>query len=207
MDTKGHWECARDAGQPQLKGALDGLNLGAWRLKAFYLGNWLTDVSQVVDPVSLATARVKFRAAWNFIEFAVKSLASTSDFFTPLSERLREERVKTEAALKRLSEEGVLAENAKAIFFILGYKKFVYPKAARTGKRRGLERWTTLLTNTLSGISRPGRGSIQNTADSPNTIRTSIWIAIPWSRARERSFRRRWRRERGRRRGGEPAGI
>jgi len=49
MNTKGHESVAKTAGIPLLE---DVFGKDKHSLQAFYLGNWLTDVSQAVDPVA-----------------------------------------------------------------------------------------------------------------------------------------------------------
>jgi hypothetical protein len=58
MDTHGHEEVAKAAGLPLLEAAFNP-RMGAPRLEAFYLGNWLTDVSQVIDPKVGPKAKLK----------------------------------------------------------------------------------------------------------------------------------------------------
>ena len=54
MNTHGHEEIAIEAGLPQLKEAFAGLGYDSPRLQAFYLGNWIADISQIVDPGAIA---------------------------------------------------------------------------------------------------------------------------------------------------------
>ncbi len=53
MDPDGHHKVADMAGFPRLRGAFQKRMGPDARLDAFYLGNWLTDVSQVIDPKAL----------------------------------------------------------------------------------------------------------------------------------------------------------
>ena len=54
MNTEGHAQVAEEAGLPLLRAFFGGQNLRS--LEAMRLGNWLTDVSQAVDPVAYAMA-------------------------------------------------------------------------------------------------------------------------------------------------------
>ena len=59
MNTEGHEGVASSAGIPLLKEAFGKDNRS---LEALYLGNWLTDVSQAVDPVAFATVAEGIRS-------------------------------------------------------------------------------------------------------------------------------------------------
>lgn len=63
MNTSGHESVAITAGMPLFKEALarSGVDKADAPLEAFYLGNWLTDVSQAVDPVAYSGAVGKIR--------------------------------------------------------------------------------------------------------------------------------------------------
>ncbi|MEO7414117.1 MAG: hypothetical protein ABIZ81_12255 [Opitutaceae bacterium] len=50
MNTHGHHRVADEAGLPRLRQAFADLGVKDVNLTAFYLGNWLTDLSQVLDP-------------------------------------------------------------------------------------------------------------------------------------------------------------
>jgi hypothetical protein len=70
MNTHGHQDVAKAAGLPELKAAFQ-QSMSDPRLSAFYLGNWITDLSQVVDPVAGATARDKIE---DFVDDAFDTL-------------------------------------------------------------------------------------------------------------------------------------
>ena len=51
MNTHGHEDLAKTAGLTLLQNAFTQLGYGGdLRFGAFYLGNWITDLSQLVDP-------------------------------------------------------------------------------------------------------------------------------------------------------------
>lgn len=56
MNPHGHHDVADDAGLPALARAFARSDKGVPRLTAFYLGNWLTDVAQLYDPVVFGSA-------------------------------------------------------------------------------------------------------------------------------------------------------
>lgn len=69
MNPHGHHDCAEGVGEKELADALERAGKGKPRLAAFYLGNWLTDVSQAVDPVA-------YEAAANQVTGPVESIAA-----------------------------------------------------------------------------------------------------------------------------------
>lgn len=52
MNTHGHRRVAESVGTPRLRQAFEELGIKDVNLNAFYLGNWLTDLSQLNDPVA-----------------------------------------------------------------------------------------------------------------------------------------------------------
>lgn len=60
MNTHGHEDVARTAGLPLLE---DAFGKGRRSLGALYLGNWLTDVSQAIDPVAYWAGSAKAKGA------------------------------------------------------------------------------------------------------------------------------------------------
>jgi hypothetical protein len=105
------------------------------RLGAFYLGNWLTDVSQAVDPVAIATLRVGFRDAMYAIILEVERWSSSFPDFTQLTinqirNGLIEERRSIDEAVSVLAGSGTtspLADAVRSALFVLGYRHFVHP--------------------------------------------------------------------------------
>ena len=105
------------------------------RLGAFYLGNWLTDVSQAIDPVAIATLRVGFRNAMYAIIIEVESWSASLPNFThfelnQLRNGLNEQRVKADEAINSLAGSGSaspLADAVRSALFVIGYRKFVHP--------------------------------------------------------------------------------
>ncbi|HYF32157.1 MAG TPA: HET-C-related protein [Chitinophagaceae bacterium] len=77
MEAKGHEEIARDAGIPLLKEAFKraGKEFLPAHAQAFYMGNWLRDLSQVIDPAATA-------------DFAVKADKAIKDYYNWLIARM-----------------------------------------------------------------------------------------------------------------------
>ena len=79
MNTKGHESVADAAGIPLLEEALGKENRS---IRALYLGNWLTDVSQAVDPVAYASGSAKLAGEMDTVVDALKK--ATEDFLKEL---------------------------------------------------------------------------------------------------------------------------
>ncbi|MCC7374731.1 MAG: peptidoglycan-binding protein [Verrucomicrobiales bacterium] len=79
MDTHGHETVAR-IGREVLADALNQVGRGGWNLQSFYLGNWLTDVSQAIDPVAYASFRdeaTDFASALHSFAAQIRDLSSS----------------------------------------------------------------------------------------------------------------------------------
>ena len=74
MNTEGHESIAKEAGIPFLQQTFELNKKGTPRLAAFYFGNWLTDVSQLVDPVAYSDAA---KSAKERIDNIIDEYAST----------------------------------------------------------------------------------------------------------------------------------
>ncbi len=115
--------------------AFDRNNNPNLRLGAFYLGNWLTDVSQAIDPVAIATLRVEFRNTMYAIILDVEGWSASLPDFTQLElnqlrDGLNEQRVKADEAINILAGSGSaspLADAVRSALFVIGYRKFVHP--------------------------------------------------------------------------------
>jgi hypothetical protein len=101
MNTHGHESVASTAGVPLLKQTFAALGSKTPRLAAFYFGNWLADVSQLVDPVATGGGVI---AAKEFIDRTIDELISTT-FFKRADELLR---------LACIVDLGLLVERLKA---------------------------------------------------------------------------------------------
>ncbi|MCP4248481.1 MAG: hypothetical protein GY778_15645 [bacterium] len=139
MDTDGHEQCADHAGEPVLRTALQVVGKGRWRINGFYLGNWLTDVSQAVDPVAIAAFKTSFMSAIDGVIAAVRANVprwlGQQDVITAINARKRE----IQAALGVL-EGGRNSDVARAFTKacrVLGYKKFVHAARPQGTQRRG----------------------------------------------------------------------
>ncbi len=77
MNTAGHRKIAEDVGNNLLEQAFERAHPGSDpRVGAFYLGNWLTDVSQIYDPVAMTNFRDKITL---YFEQVTTELLNTSD--------------------------------------------------------------------------------------------------------------------------------
>jgi len=130
MDTHGHEECARDAGRPQLAAALGRVGKNGWRLEAFYLGNWLTDVSQAVDPVAYAEASGKVDSALRSVIRGVRAIPLAPDaILDPVAEAIEalRERIHGALGVLRGGRSSPAGRALKKGFLVIGYFKFVHP--------------------------------------------------------------------------------
>ena len=155
MNTEGHEDVARTAGIPLLAAAFGGDRLS---LDALYLGNWLTDVSQVIDPVAYAAGSAKTGATGDSVVDDLKKTATdVIDQFVPtffrrtpagqvleslekdLEQAAKDAKQALHQALDQITrpaggdERGSrLARFLRDAFLIKGYFKFVHPGADGT---------------------------------------------------------------------------
>jgi hypothetical protein len=153
MNTHGHEEVARTAGIPLLKEAFGNDNHS---LDALYLGNWLTDVSQAVDPVAYASAAAKISSGGETVidkvrqaadDFLDELLPTIFERLGPVGQGLRSLKVDLEPIAKEAKEalhhalDGLLAASGgerranlakflRDAFLVKGYFKFVHPEAS-----------------------------------------------------------------------------
>jgi hypothetical protein len=154
MDTKGHAECAA-LGGAQIQDAVSEVPYAQLRLGAFYLGNWLTDVSQAVDPVAISLARVGFRDAMYGLIRGVEQWSTALPGFTQIHlNRLRNglnqarcELDEAIAALAGTTAVSPLASAARSAFFVLGYRKFVHPKSPKSPARMHYASFRSIVRN------------------------------------------------------------
>jgi hypothetical protein len=109
------------------------------RLGAFYLGNWITDVSQIVDPVAYRRVAAKVKVPdlnalfTKFIHDApswIKGPIEASDTLNKLRDKLALAEKELETYIKETLNAGTSGDLAKAFkegFKYLGYFKFVAP--------------------------------------------------------------------------------
>lgn len=133
MDTDGHSECA-EVGAKILQAALKRSGREGWRTSAFYLGNWITDVSQAVDPV--AYDRLAYDVPDLIVAIAAKlnNLELLSFKFFDID--LNKLRIRAEATLA-VFKGGRDAKAGKAIkrgFKWIAYHKFVHADARGGGR-------------------------------------------------------------------------
>lgn len=129
MNTGGHHSVAATAGLPVLRAALDSAGKDL-PLHAFYMGNWLTDVSQAVDPVAYRNARLKIQGGLKDVHDLLKSLGNPFDLCASMQKTAAETDALLAKFLKpppgklRDSQAGLAARKA---FFVAGYFKFACP--------------------------------------------------------------------------------
>jgi hypothetical protein len=142
MDTHGHEECAKLGGE-MIEAAIGSSRNPQLRLGAFYLGNWLTDVSQAVDPVAISALRVKFRGKVYAVITELEAAAAYLPEFTQVvlgqfRDSLHAEYCRVDnaaSAIAGTTAASPLAEKAKRAFFVLGYRKFVHPASPKAKRR------------------------------------------------------------------------
>jgi hypothetical protein len=149
MNTHGHGDVINEAGVPLLQQAFEAAGKGKPRVGAFHLGNWLTDVSQVIEPVGFAGAASKLRETAGRLDEALgdlmQSLFTERDghliplVFPPESRESARKEVITLLETFAAALEGPLQENWNGswtdIFRLVGYFKFVHPPAAGQAQR------------------------------------------------------------------------
>jgi hypothetical protein len=128
-------------GETALKEAIERGNPGRkLRLGAFYLGNWITDVSQSVDPVAYKRARPHIRVPDidklfdKFVHDApswIQEPIEKSDTLNELRDQLRVAQARLQKYITdalNAGKDGDLAKAFKEVFRYVGYFKFVAPK-------------------------------------------------------------------------------
>jgi hypothetical protein len=142
MDTKGHEECAALGGE-QIQAAVSQVPYAQLRLGAFYLGNWLTDVSQTVDPVAVSLMRLGLRDLMYRLILEVEAWSASLPDITQLQlnqlrNGLNQTRCGIDEAIATLAgtaDASPLASAARSTFFALGYRKFVHPNSPKEPAR------------------------------------------------------------------------
>jgi hypothetical protein len=127
LNTHGHNSVAKEVGLPLLQAALQRAGKGSPRLGAFYMGNWLTDVSQAVDPVAYAALITK---GPKFVNALVQGLQSSRLVgLMGMKDDLGKFGKDLGGMLELLAtREGPIAKAFKNAFLVLGYFKFVHPR-------------------------------------------------------------------------------
>lgn len=139
MDTHGHESIAEETGKPVLKKALNLAGRSGWNLQAFYLGNWITDVNQGVDPVAYEGGRTKLLNAYDYTLGSIqKALSAATDVpilqsipgIRKANQGLKDIRIQLVNALEAIRG-GRSSDMGKALFKIFkvkGYYKFSHPE-------------------------------------------------------------------------------
>lgn len=140
MDTHGHHECADQAGLPLLEAALERIGKSGWRTGAFYLGNWITDVQQAVDPQPYSSVANGVRSG---VDDLIKSIMSFEvvgqpgwihdNLGVPLTNFLG--RIKAAASALDGGQKSKVAGMMRSAFLVNGYFKFVHPEERGQGAR------------------------------------------------------------------------
>lgn len=154
MNTHGHHDIAGDAGLPELAAALAAAGKGTPRLGAFYLGNWLTDLAQLLDPLPVDSAEQKASEALEALAGATSELAGDVvaaffveesggvpvDLLETIAASVRDETqqavddlrreirasVRWFAETRRDRQEWLFGE-IRNVIYLVGYFKFVHP--------------------------------------------------------------------------------
>jgi len=165
MNTHGHGEVAEEAGLPLLNDTFPRLS----SLHAMHLGNWLTDVSQAVDPVAYATVASKGRGAVDAADGFRKSIEATVEealgamlehapvvvrgpakrVLARVRDLLGQQANKSKQVLLKCIDELFAAQDQerdsrvgqffRSIFLVIGYFKFVHPASAGKPPRMDFE--------------------------------------------------------------------
>jgi hypothetical protein len=133
MDTHGHHECAEDAGLPLIEAGLRRAGKEHWRTGAFYLGNWITDVQQAVDPGPYDSVAAGVRSGVQGVIDAINSLEHNGlpnfirdQFARPFADFLR--RIQAATSALEGGQQSRVAKSLKKAFLVGGYFKFVHPE-------------------------------------------------------------------------------
>lgn len=140
MDTHGHHECAEEAGLPLLRAALSHAGKDGWRTGAFYLGNWITDVQQAVDPQPYDSVAASLRSGTEDLVKAIRSLEVIDSpgwirqhLTGPLTSFVQ--RIGAAAGALEGGQQSKVARMMHKAFLVNGYFKFVHPEQ-RGGRAR-----------------------------------------------------------------------
>jgi hypothetical protein len=148
MEAHGH-HVISEVGERLLKNALQSSNPSRrMRLGAFYLGNWLTDVSQAVDPVAYRNAQRKLAGLSSDIDRLFERMITDAPSWVQealdtapgraalgnVRGRLADARQRLEDSISGLigqGRSGELADAFRAVFKGVGYYKFVLDDQGR----------------------------------------------------------------------------
>lgn len=165
MNTHGHEDVANTAGIPLLR---ETLGKDKKSLRALYLGNWLTDVSQAVDPVAYWSASQKGKGGVDSgvetlkkgIEQFVKDFVASVFAFDPgstvqqrvltsLNDKIEQYAKTATAALHGMIDyfiaahtnerDSRVAKFFRDCFLVKGYFKFVHPAASKQPPRMSFD--------------------------------------------------------------------
>lgn len=156
MNTQGHHDVANKVGLPMLKEVF-----GSRRVDAFYLGNWLTDLSQVVDPVAFESVTQKatkwIDSALDLTHFTVCDLLTMTPRFTCDEEWITKVKSSISESFTALFDKvfkptgtettSAWYEIAKAGLLLNGYFKFVHPEKLNDPLRMDLEAFIHVVEN------------------------------------------------------------
>lgn len=172
MDTHGHERVAKVAGIPLLEAAF---SKKSEALQAFYLGNWLTDVSQFVDPVSRAcNLNALDERLSSAIDKSIASLfrdggghsgkpqglwKSIGHFIEPYANEAKESIICDLHAFMGMQGQGQdspLASFMRDAFFVIGYFKFVHPDRPGGKDRLDFITFKKVFDGEAKGKDQPG---------------------------------------------------
>ncbi|ABW12041.1 hypothetical protein Franean1_2611 [Parafrankia sp. EAN1pec] len=158
MNTAGHHAVGEEAGLPLLEAALAARAGKVAGLDAFILGNWLTDLSQTVDPVAYAGVKTKIQ---NKVDEYLRTITSNAlvqqaGRFVPATTKAEAAKIVAEvrnrvfAALDVLlgagpTDSGAAGAALHDAVVVLGYFKFVHPETDRDEPRIPLATYLTIV--------------------------------------------------------------
>ena len=139
MNTKGHESVADTAGVPLLQQAFEANGQKSPRLAGFYFGNWLADVSQLVDPVAYSDVLKETKEAIDRIidDLSTTTFVQQADqwFHLKLDQVLAQSKKNLFDAIDNFvladgdPRRSRLAEIIRTSFRLKGYFKFAHPQA------------------------------------------------------------------------------
>jgi hypothetical protein len=193
MDTHGHEECARDAGIPLLKDAFIAAGkhtdlqekMGAEYLSLMYFGNWLTDVSQGVDPVAYHDGGKKIMNSYNFWLEKLKAvvpdgqLKSLIDGKSSLESLLQSLKPPDEKPEHR--RDSKMAQNIRKAMKLKGYMKFCHPhtEPEQPVQSQPALPWAPSKSPTPSGLPAPAESSKSATLSNMSMTHAGMELRQP----------------------------
>ncbi|MCI0693838.1 hypothetical protein L0337_17755 [candidate division KSB1 bacterium] len=146
MNIQGHHDVAKKVGIPLLEEAFEKARKGSPRLTAFYLGNWLADISQVKDPVSVIAPSALKEHLRDVVDNLVDEIKDRIHFKNGNEYQL----YKIPKQVIRLAKRELHALIDKLVSLIRepeekGQGGIIIPNSTKEKNQNGESEWTTLL--------------------------------------------------------------